>query len=427
MARGYQRIEPGDEGIAIGPTIESVVREGARQMLAAALEAEVAAFLGRERYERGKPVRGYRNGYLPSRELTVGVNAVDVRVPRVTAAPDAATGASFQSQIVHRYRRASASTQALFAQLYLEGLATGDFEPVFRELVGETTALSATSIVRLKERWADEYATWKRRPLAGRQYVYIWADGVYLGVGTEPEKSALLVVIAAREDGTKELLALELGYRESAESWKELLRDLRERGLQPPRLAVGDGGLGLWAALDEVFPTTEHQRCWNHRVLNVQDKLPKRLQPDARRRLHAMWTADTQAECEELRDEYAAELRVRGQSRAADCLERDWADFVAFYHYPKEHWLHLRTSNPVESIFSGVRLRTNAAKRMRTREAALYLVFKVVERLSENWRALNGGVNLMALVLEGCVFRDGIRDRLRKEGTTEPLSSRIAA
>jgi putative transposase len=264
LARGYQRTELADEAKAIDTTLESVVREGARQMLAAALAAEVAAFLGRDRYERGKPFRGYRNGYLPSREVTVGVSAVEVRVPRVAQVPEGAGNAGFQSQVVHRYERASASTQALFARLYLEGLATGDFGPVFRELVGETTALSPATIVRLKERWADEYTTWKERTLAEHQYVYIWADGVYLGVGTEPEKSALLVVIGAREDGTKELLALELGYRESSESWKELLRDLRDRGLQPPRLAVGDGGLGLWAALDEVFPTTEHQRCWNH-------------------------------------------------------------------------------------------------------------------------------------------------------------------
>jgi putative transposase len=427
LARAYQSTKAAGGGEAVDQTLETMVREGARQMLAAALEAEVGAFLGRERHERGKAFRGYRNGHLPSRELTVGVSAVPVRVPRVAQVPAEVAPDGFHSQVVHRYERASASTQALFARLYLEGLATGDFEPVFRELVGETTALSPTTIVRLKERWADEYTTWKRRSLTEHQYVDIWADGVYLGVGTEHEKSALLVVIGAREDGTKELLALELGYRESAESWKELLRDLRERGLRPPRLAVGDGGLGLWAALDEVFPTTEHQRCWNHRVLNVQDKLPKRLQPEARRRLHAMWTADTQAECERLRDEYAAELRAHGQSRAAECLERDWADFVAFYHYPKEHWVHLRTSNSVESIFSGVRLRTNAAKRMRQREAALYLVFKVVERLSGNWRALNGGQNLMALVLEGCVFRDGIRNALRREEPAPALSPSIAA
>jgi len=320
-------------------------------MLAAALEEEVADFLGRDRYKRGKRFLGYRNGHLPSRELTVGVSAVEVRVPRVAQVPTEVAPDGFHSQVVHRYERASASTQALFARLYLEGLATGDFEPVFRELVGETTALSPTTIVRLKGRWADEYATWKRRPLA-HQYAYIWADGVYLGVGAEAEKSALLCIVGVREDGTKELLALELGYRESTASWQDVLRSLRDRGLAAPLLAVGDGGLGLWAALDEVFPQTEHQRCWNHRVLNLQDKLPRRLQPEARRQLHAMWTADTRAECERLRDAYVAELRTAGQAPAAETLLRDWEDFAVFYHYPKEHWIHLRTSNPVESIFA---------------------------------------------------------------------------
>jgi putative transposase len=228
-------------------------------------------------------------------------------------------------------------------------------------------------------------------------------------VGTEPEKSALLCVVGAREDGTKELLALELGYRESTASWQDLLRDLRDRGLSTPLLAIGDGGLGLWAALDQVFPTTEHQRCWNHRVLNVQDKLPKRLQAECRRRLRAMWDAESQAECEQRRDVYLADLEAMGQHAAAETLRRDWADFVTFYHYPREHWVHLRTSNPVESIFAGVRLRTNAAKRMRQREAALYLVFKVIQRLRRNWRVLNGGRSVMGLVLEGCRFQDGVR------------------
>lgn len=383
-------------------------------MLAAALEEEVTAFLGRARYERGKPFRGYRNGHLPKRELTVGVSAVDVRVPRVANVPTEVAADGFQSKVVQRYERASAGTQALFARLYLEGLATGDFEPVFRELVGETTALSATAVVRLKERWADEYEAWKQRPLGSHQYAYLWADGIYLGVGNEEDRTALLTVVGAREDGKKELLALELGYRESKESWQDLLRDLRARGLTAPLLAIGDGGLGLWAALDEVFPSTEHQRCWNHRVLNVQDKLPKRLQAEARRRLHEMWTAETQAECERLRDEYIADLRGAGQSAAAETVLRDWEDFVRFYHYPKEHWLHLRTSNPVESIFAGVRLRTDATKRMRKRSAALYLVFKVIERLSGSWRALNGGENLMVLVLEGCVFKDGLRQPRRE-------------
>jgi transposase-like protein len=408
MAEAYQSEASGNEPSVVLDSLEAYVREGARRMLAAALDAEVSAFLGRDRYERGKPFRGYRNGYHEPRELTVGVGAVDVRVPRVAGVPAELAPAGYRSQIVQRYQRASAGTQELFARLYLEGLATGDFEPVFRELVGETTALSANAVVRLKERWADEYTSWQERPLGEHRYAYVWADGVYLGAGLERENAALLCVLGAREDGTKDLLAMKLGYRESTASWAEVLRDLRDRGLAAPLLAVGDGGLGLWAALREVFPTTAHQRCWNHRVLNLLDKLPKRLHTEARRRLREITTAASQAEGERLRTAYVADLVSQGQAAAADTLMRDWDDFVRFYRFPQEHWVHLRTSNPIESIFSGVRLRTDAAKRLRQREAALYLVFKIVERLSRNWRTLNGGATLMTLLLEGCVFKDGV-------------------
>ena len=408
MPAAYQSETSGNESSVVLDSLEAYVREGARQMLAAALDEEVRALLGRARYERGKPFRGYRNGYHEPRELTVGVGAVDVRVPRVAGVPAELAPTGYRSQSVQRYQRASAGTQELFARLYLEGLATGDFEPVFRELVGETTALSANAVVRLKERWADEYTTWQARPLGEHRYAYVWADGVYLGAGLERENSALLCMLGARDDGTKELLAMQLGYRESTASWSEVLRDLRDRGLAAPLLAVGDGGLGLWAALREVFPTTQHQRCWNHRVLNLLDKLPKRLHTEARGRLREITTALTQAECERLRTAYVADLVSQGQAAAADTLMRDWDDFVRFYQFPQEHWIHLRTSNPIESIFSGVRLRTDAAKRLRQREAALYLVFKIVERLSRNWRTLNGGATLMTLLLEGSGFKDGV-------------------
>jgi transposase-like protein len=218
----------------------------------------------------------------------------------------------------------------------------------------------------------------------------------------------LLCVVGGREDGTKELLALEEGYRESTESWKGVFRSLRERGLQAPLLAIGDGCLGAWAALEEIFPSTRHQRCWNHRVLNVQDKLPKRLQKKAREELRALWEAPTHQECVLRRDGYVAKLRAAGQDAAADTVLRDWNDFVAFYDFPQEHWLHLRTSNPIESVFSGVRLRTRVAKRMGKRENAVYLVFKIVDRLGQNWRALNGGRTLMTLVLAGETFANGI-------------------
>jgi transposase-like protein len=380
-------------------------------MLAVALEEEVNTFLGRQHYKRGKEFRGYRNGYHRPRELTVGLGPVKVRAPRVAKVPPDVAPQGFQSQIVRRYQRASETTRRLFARLYLEGLATGDFEPVFRELVGETMALSPNTIVRLKERWEQEYEAWRKRPLWEHRYAYVWADGVYLDAGTEVDKTALLCVVGARDDGEKELLAMDPGYRESTESWAGTLRDLRDQGLEAPLVAAGDGALGLWAALDEVYPTTEHQRCWNHRITNVQAKLPKRLQKEARRRLREMAEAPTQKECEELRDRYAADLLAADQHAAAETVLRDWEDFVTFYHYPKEHWIHLRTTNPLESVFSGVRLRTDATRRIRRRDNALYLVLKIVERLSQNWRSLNGGANLMTLVLEGCTFKDGILQR----------------
>jgi transposase-like protein len=411
MARGYQESGRLGECAEVHDTLEAVVREGARRMLVAALEEEVTAFLGRRRYERGGAFRGYRNGAHLPRQVTVGVGAVDVRVPRVADVPPAVAADGFQSQIVQKYQRASATTQRLLVRLYLEGLATGDFAPVFRELVGETTALSPTAIVRLKEQWADEYAAWRTRALGDHQYAYIWADGVYLDAGQEDERTALLCVLGAREDGEKELLAIALGYRESTASWADVLRDLRDRGLTAPRVAVGDGALGLWAALCAVFPTTAHQRCWNHRVLNVQDKLPKRLQPAARQRLRDMAEAETQADCERRRDAYVAELRAAGQGPAAETVLRDWDDFVTFYRFPKEHWLHLRTTNPLESVFAGVRLRTDATKRMRSRETTLYLVYKLIDRLGQRWRCLNGGATLMRLVLDGDQFVDGVRQR----------------
>lgn len=410
MGESYQR-ESQEERREVQDALEAYVREGARRMLAVALEEEVNFFLGRHRYERGKAFRGYRNGHHPLRELTVGLAPVEVRVPRVAKVPSEVAPEGFQSQIVGRYQRASQTTQRLFARLYLEGLATGDFEPVFRELVGETMALSANAVVRLKEEWGEEYKAWRKRPLWEHQYAYIWSDGIYLGAGLEKEKTALLCVLGAREDGEKELLAMEPGYRESTESWAEALRDLRGRGFQAPLLAMGDGALGLWAALDEVFPTTEHQRCWNHRTLNVQAKLPKRLQTEARKRLREMAYAETQAACEELRDGYVVDLRAAGQDSAAETVLRNWDEFVTFYHYPKEHWIHLRTTNPMESIFAGVRLRTDATKRLRRRDNALYLVFKIVERLKGHWRTLNGGANLMALVLAGYSFKDGLLQR----------------
>ena len=313
----------------------------------------------------------------------------------------------FESSILPKRRYLSMETQRLFARLYLEGLSSGDFEPAFRQLMGEEATLSASTIIRLKTEWQAEYETFRSRSITSR-YAYIWVDGIYLGAGLEKEHSCLLVVIGAREDGRKELLAMELGYRESTESRAGTLRSLRERGLVTPLLAVGDGALGLWAGLTEVFPGTAHQRCWDHKAMNVIDRLPKRLHAETRRRLQGIWGAPTRDEAEQQRDATVAWLREGGQADAAATLLRDWDDLVAFYDYPAEHHIHLRTSNVVESIFAGVRLRTTVAKRARVRENALYLVFKIVERLATHWRQLNGGATIMTLLLTGAKFRDGI-------------------
>ena len=385
-------------------------------MLARALEIEREEFLGRLSYERGAEFRGYRNGYAPQRTIGTGMGAVALRQPRVSDVP--AGVEPFASEIVSRYERRSATQARLLARLYLEGLASGDFEPVFRELVGSTAALSPSSILRLKQEWADEYQLWRCRPFTER-YVYLFADGLYLKAGLEGEKTAVLIVIGVTADGRKELLAVEEGYRESTASWTGVLRGLRDRGLQEaPLLAVGDGALGLWAALDQVFPSTRHQRCWNHRTLNVLDKLPRRLHAETRKALHELYAAPTRAECSRLRAELCQRLRLQDQADAAACLERDWEDFVTFYDFPEEHWTHLRTTNPIESIFAGVRLRTNAAKRMRVRENALYLVFKLVTRLSTNWRAINGP-NQLLLLLAGERFVDGKLQRRHQPTNVE--------
>ena len=392
----------------VGEALEDLVRRGAQEMLRRALEEEVEGFLGRSRYDREGAFRGYRNGHAPERTVGSGLGAVAVRAPRVRDVPASVAPDGYRSAILPRYQRRTQAQCRLFAQLYLEGLSSGDFEPVFRALLGEDAPLSASTMLRLKDAWKAEYEAWRLRPLEEGQYAYIWVDGIYVGCGQEREKTVLLCVLGAAEDGTKELLALEEGYRESTASWEGVLRSLRDRGMAAPLLAMGDGGLGAWAALREVFPDTRHQRCWNHRALNVQDQLPKRLQGEARKELRALWEAPTRSECEGRRDQYVAKLQAQGQAAAAATVLRDWEDFVTFYNFPQEHWLHLRTTNAIESVFAGVRLRTDVAKHMGKRENALYLVFKLVVRLGQNWRALNGGRTIMSLVLTGRRFVNGI-------------------
>jgi transposase-like protein len=408
MATRYHAGGP-DNAKVVGEIIDvldQLARDGARLMLERALGAEVDEFLGRERYARGGEFRGYRNGYGRARSVAIGTWSVPVRAPRVSNVPEESP--PFASAILPKRKRLSLETQKLFCRLYLEGLSTGDFEPVFRQLLGETAPLSPNTIVRLKEEWETEYEAWRHRSLEQERFVYVWADGIYLGAGLEKQNSCLLTIVGARSDGTKELLAMELGYRESKASWADVLRDLRDRGLRAPLLLIGDGNLGIWGALSEVFPTTRRQRCWNHRLLNIKDKLPRRLHGEVSSKLYELYQAPTRERCEAFRDELAAWLRGEGQLAAADALHRDWDDFISFYDFPQEHWLHIRTTNPLESVFAGVRLRTDVAKRARKRENALYLVYKIVTRLSHNWRGLNGGPSLMQMVAAGAVFKNGI-------------------
>jgi putative transposase len=400
----------------VAGTLEQVAREGARMLLARFLEEEVEAYLGRPRYAPGGALTGYRNGYADEREIGIGTWSVPVRAPRVSDVPEGQE--PFRSAILPRGRYLAEVTRALFARLYLEGLSSGDFEPAMRQLMGERATLSPSTILRLKTEWAAEHAAWRARPLTDR-HVYAWCDGIWLPTGPDAVSSCALVVIGAREDGRKELLAMEVGYRESTASWADLLRGLRERGLEAPLLAIGDGALGLWAALREVFPATRHQRCWNHKAMNVVDRLPTRLQPEARRLLGEVWSAPARLEAEVRRDALAAFLGPR-HADVAEMLTRDWPELVAFYDFPEEHWRHLRTTNVIESVFAGVRLRTDVAKRHGSRQDAMFLVFKIIERLSLTWNPLQGGATTMRMLLAGVVFRDGHPVGRSPDGTPTP-------
>jgi len=369
--------------------LDTLARDGAQRMLVEALEQEVEEFLGRARYERcAGERRGYRNGAGKPRKIAVGCGTVELRAPRVrdTAAP-------FNSQILPHYQRSSDAIRALLPELYLQGLATGDFEPALRVLLGEAAPLSPTSIVRLKERWQQEYETWRRRSLAPR-YACLWAD------------VAVLIVIGVTEDGQKELLAMVEGYRESTESWRDVLRDLVRRGLKEVMLFIGDGALGLWAAVRAVYPQARHQVCWCHKMLNVLDKLPQRLQPETKALLRDIYTAPT-------RDEALGRLRrlaqrfERDYPRAIASLTAHQDELLAYYDFPWEHWKSLRTSNPIESIFDQVRLRTRATRRMQTARAGLYLVFQLVQRAAQRWRRLDAP-HLVAKVLDGIQFVNGL-------------------
>jgi transposase-like protein len=376
----------GDEAREVArDQLEELARQGAPEMLMAALHDDRDAYLGRGRYERSEVYRGYRNGRTPHR-LTLGCGTVELDLPRVRDIP--AGQEPFESKIVRKYQRRSDTIDETFMKLFIEGLATRDFEPALRLLVGERAPLSPSTISRLTQKFKLQYAAFEKQGLSERKYVYLWCDGIYLKAGLGTEKTCLMVLIGADTEGKKHLIALREGYRESTDCWGALLKDCRKRGLNQPACWIADGALGLWAAINEQSPDSAQQRCTNHKTMNVIDKLPQAEQPEAVKRVRAIWQADSEQAARKLAGKLIADFRNAGYDRAVDCLEDDLDRCLTFYQFPEQHWSHLRTTNPVESPFAGVRLRTNAAKRFKKTKSGVCLVHQVLLRLSQTWRRL---------------------------------------
>jgi transposase-like protein len=406
--------------------LTEVLRNGARALLAQAVEAEVAAFLGRHtdlRTEDGR-ARIVRHGHLPGREILTGLGPLAVHQPRVRdrgAASSDPERIRFSSALLPPYARRTKSLDVLLPILYLRGLSTGDFQEALAALLGkDAPGLSASTISRLKETWSDEHQRWRKRDLSARRYVYVWADGIYLQARLDEEKQCILVLIGATPEGRKELIGFTDGARESAQDWRELLLDLKRRGLAaPPALAVADGALGFWKALGELWPTTAEQRCWVHKTANVLNKLPKSQQPKAKRALQDIWMAATRKDADNAFDAFLTAYALKFD-KAAACLVKDRQALLAFYDFPAEHWKHLRTSNPIESTFATVRHRTIRAKGCLSKATALAMVFKLVEAAQKSWRRLDGHNQLPKLVL-GAKFTDGL------ESTTADPQPKAAA
>jgi len=401
-------------------TLDELAREGARRMIAAALEAEVEQYV-----EALRPLRDenghalvVRNGRSHhERTVHLGAGRVKIQAPRVD---DRRPGHRFSSRILPPYMRRSPRLEEAVPVLYLRGLSTGDFSEAMEALLGsEASGFSATTITRLLRVWQEEYRAWRKRSLAGKEYVYLWADGVYFNIRLEEDRLACLVIVGVLPDGRKEVIALEDGYRESTESWASVLRDLKRRGMKAPALAVGDGNLGFWAALRDVFPETKEQRCWKHKIANVLDKLPKRLQPRAKAQLHEiMYAPDREsalAEMAAFEEEYEARY-----TKAVETLLKDQESLLTFLDFPAEHWLHLRTTNPIESTFATVKARTKKTKGAGSRKAGLAMAWKLLLAAQGRWRRVNAP-HLVALVKAGVDFPNGEAKMLQCDPEPEEL------
>ena len=394
--------------------LTTILRAGAQRMLAQAVEAEVAEWI--DGHASLTDAAGHRqvvrNGYLPKRTITTGVGPVEVQQPRVLDRRSGEEAEPFSSKILPPYLRKTKSLEALIPWLYLKGVSTGDFSEALQALVGpQAEGLSASTVTRLKQVWEQEYDAWSRHSLEGKEYVYVWADGIHFNVRLEEDRQCILVLMGATADGHKELIALADGYRESEQSWLTLLVDLKHRGLKlDPKLATGDGALGFWKALPQAFPTTKEQRCWVHKTANVLDKLPKRLQPAAKEQLHQIWMAEKKVDAQQAFDTFLETYRAK-YPKAVECLQKDRDVLLAFYDFPAEHWIHLRTTNPIESTFATVRLRHRKTKGNGTRKACLTMVYKLMESAAKRWRLLNGS-NFLPEVIAGVQFIDGIKPQV---------------
>jgi len=387
-----------------------ILRAGAQKMLGQMILQEVEDWLAEHEHLRDELGRRQvvRNGFLPKRAITTGVGQVEVQQPRVRDRRPSDEAEPFSSKILPPYLRKTKSIEELIPWLYLKGVSTGDFSEALKALVGpDCPGLSATTVTRLKSVWEQEFQEWNKRSLKNKQYVYIWADGVHFNIRLEEDRQCILVLMGATADGKKELIAVVDGFRESEQSWKGLLLDVKARGLVvDPKLAIGDRALGFWKALKQVYPKTREQRCWVHKTANVLDKLPKRLQPEAKQKLHDIWMADTRQHANEAFDLFVKTYEAK-YPKAVECLAKDRDVLLAFYDFPAEHWIHLRTTNPIESTFATVRLRTKRTKGSGSRIACLTMVHKLMQSASKKWRLLNG-TQVLVEVLRGTIFVDGI-------------------
>ena len=391
---------------AIGDPLTELLRRGARELIHQAVEAELSAFMAAfqgRRLEDGRAAI-VRNGYQPEREIQTGIGPVTVKIPKVRAKDGRPI--TFRSVLVPPYVRKTRSLEAALPWLYLKGVSSGEMESALEVLVGpEAKGLSASTVARLKRQWADEYEDWRKSRLDKDRWVYLWADGIYSGLRAEDTKLCALVVIGVNERGQKHFLAIEDGVRESTQSWREVLLALKARGMDTPKLAVGDGALGFWAALDEVYSETRQQRCWMHKTGNVLNYVPKSVQPKMKQALHDIWQAETREGAEAAFDKFETMYEPK-YPKAVHCLQKDRDELMAFYDFPAQHWQSLRTTNPIESTFGTIRHRTKRSKGCLSRDGMLHMIFKLGECAQKNWRRQRG-FNYLARVIQGVKFRDG--------------------